>query len=77
MTVPTSALHSKSWDNLPEIKLCIKSINKEENTDHKKKFEHANFMTVTFVGCYNTIVPVDDTFDCTAASKLPLQNEMV
>lgn len=77
IAVPTSALRSKSWDNLPEITLYIKSVNHEENIKHKKKFKHANIMTITLVGCYNTVTPVDDMFEYTAATKLPMQNEMV
>ncbi|CAH0714509.1 unnamed protein product, partial [Brenthis ino] len=74
--VPPSILLAKSWDNLPEINLCIESIKNNENLKHQNKIEDANFMKITLVGCYNTIVPYDDKFVYTAASKLPLQNDM-
>ncbi|XP_050347202.1 uncharacterized protein LOC126771385 [Nymphalis io] len=74
--VPPSVLLAKSWDNFPKITLKLNIIRNEENKIHHKKFRNSNYFKFTLVGCYNFLVPFKDTVVYTAATKLPVWNDM-
>ncbi|XP_045768546.1 uncharacterized protein LOC123869610 [Maniola jurtina] len=71
-----SVLLVKSWNNLPLVTITLKATRNPANIYHHKMFKNANYMKITLVGSYNMILPFEDEYIYTAASKLPLQNEM-
>nr|XP_034827077.1 uncharacterized protein LOC117984557 [Maniola hyperantus] len=71
-----SVLLVKSWENLPLVTITLKATRNPANIHHHKMFKNANYMKITLVGSYNMILPFEDKYVYTAASKLPLHNEM-
>ncbi|XP_047530444.1 uncharacterized protein LOC125066420 [Vanessa atalanta] len=74
--IPPSVLLAKSWDNFPKITLKLNIIRNEENHIHHKKFRNPNYFKFTLVGCYNFLIPFKSSITYTAATKLPVSNEM-
>ncbi|KAJ0175446.1 hypothetical protein K1T71_008605 [Dendrolimus kikuchii] len=70
-----SILHKKSWDNLPLLTMELVVSRNPLNAKHHEVLKEANYMKLTLVGMYNTIIPFEDDFVYTAASKMPLNNE--
>ncbi|XP_031762861.2 uncharacterized protein LOC113512552 [Galleria mellonella] len=73
--IEPSILHQKSWDNLPLLTIELSVMRNPLNTHHHKLLKEANYMKLTLIASYNMIVPYNDEYVYSAASKMPLHNE--
>lgn len=70
-------LHRKSWDNLPILSMELAVSRNNVFEHHHKVLKLANYMKLTLIASYNMLIPYDEEFIYTAASKVPMQNETV
>lgn len=75
--IKTSVLLQKSWDNLPLLNIKIEVMRNKKNLHHHNILKKANFIKVTLIGAYNMLVPFNDEYVYSAATRLPLQNANV
>ncbi|KAJ8730692.1 hypothetical protein PYW08_002105 [Mythimna loreyi] len=65
------ALKRKSWDTLPLLTMELTVERNPLNNAHHKVLKNANWMKLTLIASYNMIIPFENDFVYTAASKIP------